>query len=460
MKVLIVSDNFADGGLETQINTTVEELKNKVDFFFAFKNYNEKWKFSNVYQNFHFSPNSTVTDFLDDVNNLIEIINKNNIDIVHIHPFYSLFPAVFAAKICNIPVVYTYHGLASFNFTSNVNDTLLLYMLLDYEINKIFAVSMNGKKIIENIVTEDNKIIFLPNPINTIKFAPVKCNNNKSWALISRLDTDKIYEIKKLINILDKIDINELHIYGSGNAKETLEKFIIEKDLSNKIFFEGHSDNLSVDLSDRFNGIIGTGRVAMEAISMQLPVLLIGSNKIAGIIDTKMYNTIKYNNFVNTRLPDISIDILKNQIQEVYNNSYDISFYSQFKENFSSEIVSETYYNELNNISNSSLLNLKEIYSDLKNIDGETLFYSSDGIYNILVKYFSVFIRKPCQKNLVAMKNTSMYYNNKFIEQEKQISEVNAKISNIYNELSNLSENTMTYSNLKRKIKWKLKGNK
>ena len=92
MNVLIVSENFLNGGLETQINTTLNALENNANFFFAFRDYNKEWSLNNVFTGFNFSYNSTVNQFCDDVNKLINIINKNNIDIVHVHPFYSFFP--------------------------------------------------------------------------------------------------------------------------------------------------------------------------------------------------------------------------------------------------------------------------------------------------------------------------------------------------------------------------------
>ena len=198
MNVLIVSENFLEGGLETQINTTINTLSDKVTFFFAFSKYNSKWNFENVFIDFNFSYSSTISQFCDDVDRLIDIIEKNKIDIVHVHPFYSFFPAIFAAKICKIPIVYTYHGMASYNFICQPVDTILFNMFMDYELDKIFSVSNEGKQILNNIIFNKNKTIFLPNPIDIEKFIKLNINNNKSWALISRLDIDKIDAIEKI----------------------------------------------------------------------------------------------------------------------------------------------------------------------------------------------------------------------------------------------------------------------
>ena len=476
MNILVVSENFLDGGLETQINSTVQSLKEKVNFFFAFKNYNEKWNYKNVYTDFYFSPFCTIYQFCHDVDNLIKIIKENKIDVIHAHPFYSLFPAVFAAKICGKPVVYTYHGIISYNFTSSINDTLLLSMLSDYEIDKIFCVSAEGNKIFENIILEKDKIVFLPNSINLEKFNPSQTSNNKSWALISRLDNDKINEIKKLINILDLVDIKKLHIYGNGSNKKFLEEYIEQKQLNNRVFLKGYCDNLNEELPGKFTGLIGIGRSLMEAISMEYPAILIGYNKIAGVLDSNMYNFIKDKNFTNRDLPDISTEVLKNQIQEVYNNNYDKSFYKLFKQEFSTQTISDLYIKELEKINYCSLLCLNDLFDEIKNLDSSDIFYTSTDIYELLKKHFVFHIRQPHQKNLLILGDNLLMQsilNNTFNIQSTQVNNINNDITNINSQintfaesmnvkfkeqeekLNNLSEHSMTYQNFKRKLKYK-----
>lgn len=466
MNVLIVSENFLDGGLETQINSTVQSLKEKINFFFAFRNYKEKWNFQNVYTDFYFSNSSTISQFCYDVDKLVQIIKENNIDVIHAHPFYSLFPAVFAAKICEKPIIYTYHGIGSYSFTDKINNTLLFNMLLDYEINKIFCVSKEGTTLFENCIFEKDKIVFLPNSIDTEKFIPAQKSNNKSWALISRLDDDKINEIKKLITILHEIDIQELHIFGDGSKKEFLQEFIQEKNLTNKVFFEGHCDNLNEKLSNNFNGIFGIGRVAMESISMEFPTILIGYNKIAGLIDTNMYNIIKKENFTTKNIKEISTSMLRDQIQQVYNDTYDRAFYNSFKNEFSTTIISDLYYNELKSINYSSLLNLKDLYNEIKLINNDESFYDSFVIYSLFRKYFSLFVRQPHQQNLFILGDsilTQKHFNDIINTQTNNLNEqinnfsglMNNKIKEHEKQFNNLSEHTMTIKNLKRKLKYK-----
>ena len=474
MNILIASESFLSGGLETQIRTTIDSLKDKNNFYFAISRYNSAWKLENVFTGFYFSCNSTISQFCSDVHGLIKIIQENNIDIIHVHPFFSFFPAVFAAKICNRPVVYTYHGVSSYSFTTGINDNILFNLLLDYEVDKVFCVSKEGKQVIENIVLNKDKIHILPNSIDTNTFTETKINSNKSWALISRLDTDKLNELNTLLTAIPLLDINELHIYGSGTEEEKIKNIICQNNLDTKVFIEGYSNRLYNELKNKYNGIFAIGRSAMEALSMGYPVMLLGYNKFSGLITDEIYSQIKYENFSNKLLPCVSIEKLNNQIKNVYSNSYNKSFYTEFKNEFDSKVISNNYQDELLNINPSSTLNLEKLFYDIMNSNNDELFYDSQSVFNIFRSYFLLFCRHPHQKELFIIGdniiNNSLIKNHS-IQLENNISDFETSLSNFENKLVaqdkkfyefetkliDIKQNTMTINNLKRKIKYKFK---
>ena len=57
MNILILTDTFSKGGLETHIDTMYNELKKNNNIFFAFSNYekNNYLKDATIYTNFKFS---------------------------------------------------------------------------------------------------------------------------------------------------------------------------------------------------------------------------------------------------------------------------------------------------------------------------------------------------------------------------------------------------------------------
>ena len=386
-------------------------MKERHNFYFAFGEYNSNLdlKQSKIYDGFKFNESASVQDFCMDVQKLVEIITDNNIDVIHVHPFYSVFPAVFAAKITNTPIVYSFHGYGSLNFPYQINDVILLQCMLESEIDKVFSVSELGVTAI-NTATCTNKTVFLPNSIDLEKYKKHNVINNKIWALVSRIDTDKIEEINKIISIIDTIDIEKICIYGDGNKKEELEQFIVNKGLKDEVILMGHSDNLWEELNGKYNGIIGIGRVAMEAISMGYPTMLIGYKKIAGIIDLKLYNLIKKYNFVNRMIPNIAVEELNKQLENVYSSKDEREIlYNIFVQDFSAKNVYNQYEEVIKCLKNSSVYNFQKIYEELKNINvtNEEM-YSSRLVYNILKKY----IEAECLST--NLKNYFINFNNYF----------------------------------------------
>lgn len=447
MNILIVSQNFIRGGLETQIFTQYNIMKNKHKFYFAFGKYNSNLNFDEckIYRDFNFDVESSIEQFCLDVDRLVNIIKEEKIDIIHVHPFYSVFPAVFAAKITNIPIIYTFHGYASFNFPYKVNDVILFQSMLESEIDKVFSVSEIGMTAINN-ATFSSKTVFLPNSIDLNKYKKHEVINNKTWAVISRIDSDKINEIKKLISIMDKIDIKKICVYGEGDKKEELQDFTKSYNVQDKVVLMGHYDNLYEELDEKYNGIIGIGRVIMESLTMGYPTMLIGYGKIAGIIDLNMYNTIKKCNFVNRMFQDINIDELNSQIENVYKqNDERNEIYNSIRREYSANTIYEKYEKEINLVKISDVYNIQKIYTEIKKIENiKENIYDSRLVYNILKKY----IEPECLS--INLKSYFINFNNYFnIIDSNYKEQINLKhtFRNIEDSISNIKNNIDSINN-------------
>ena len=210
----------------------------------------------------------------------------------------------------------------------------------------------------------------------------------------------------------------------------------------------------------------------MEAISMNYPVILLGYNKISGIIDDSLYAFLKEENFSNKLLPSITISALNEQLRNLYNNNYTSLFYNDFKNNFDSQLVSNHYYEELLKTNSISSLNLKAFLDDLNNINKDDLFYSSNNVYYLLRKYLLSFCRMSHHKNLFInsdniINQTNIIHNsiddikatqsNNLTEYNNKLLEYNNKILEHDKQIDEIAKNTMTLNNLKRKIKYKFK---
>ena len=143
MNILVVSENFSRGGLETNINTLHNELKKHNKLVYAFGKY-EKTSYLNdakMYSDFHFNYDVTIADFCSDVDRLVKIIEAEKIDVVQVHPFYSVYQAFFATQLTGTKLVYTCHGYGSLTFTPNLFDEILLEYIFEKGVSLNIGVS-------------------------------------------------------------------------------------------------------------------------------------------------------------------------------------------------------------------------------------------------------------------------------------------------------------------------------
>ena len=394
MNILIVSENFIKGGLETHINTyynLMDKRKNNVIFAFSKYEDNGYLKGATIYKNFNFDFNSSIDDFISDVDRLVSIIKKHKIDVVQVHPFYSFFPALFAAKITNTKFIYTYHGYGSINFVHAMTDSLLFSFAIEYGIDKIFCVTEN---VIENFREFHNSnVIFMPNIIDENIFIEHKVSLKKRWALISRLDYDKYSSIVKFLSLLPELDIDFVDIYGSGTMLDECKKFVKKNKLDKKVKFMGFKSNLFNELND-YTGTIGIGRVTLESLCMNYPSILIGYNRVVGVIDSNIYNAVKHFNFVPFTLKDIDTNDFNKDLKKI--NEGEFSRYqlrADVIKDFGTSNI-KYYIDELNNTASISLSIFTDVYNKFKNMyDKSQFFYTSYEIFSIVFNNLSSFSR-------------------------------------------------------------------
>lgn len=385
MKILVISEAFDNGGLETQIKTYYEALPKNIKMIFAFGKYTEKIKLNNtkIYTGFHFSYVDTIKEFCEDVNKLVEIIKKEKIDVMHVHPYYSFFAAYFASQITNTKLIYTYHGLSSYNFLKTpISQIIFNYAFESNGIAKLFSVNIDGIKCFEDLGSKNCS--YLPNPIDSNKFHKLNYKNTHKFALVSRIDKDKIEEIKKLIANLDKFKIRTLDIYGDGSEISTLEQFIHDNHLEKKINLKGYVPDIYNVIDDSYNGIIGIGRVVLESLTMKMPTIIIGYNKLTGYIDEKIYEEIKKRNFVNRFI---------NYTNYKFPTSKDIEYiYNDILDNFEIKKIINKYLTEIKTATSQYMQNINDLYNGLVEISlndnlKNCYFHKEKEVYKLVEKY-------------------------------------------------------------------------
>ena len=90
VNILVVSEYFTRGGLETHIHSYYMRLRKEHRFTFAIGLFQSALEFDSkdLYTGFHFGPGSSIADFVEDVEELVRLVRDRHIDVIHAHPFF------------------------------------------------------------------------------------------------------------------------------------------------------------------------------------------------------------------------------------------------------------------------------------------------------------------------------------------------------------------------------------
>ena len=398
MNILVISESFVGGGLETHIHSYYQELHKEHSFTFAFGNFKNRLPIDSdiVHAGFNFKWESTVQEFIDDVEKLCRLIREKHIDVIHVHPFFSMYPALIASQLTGVPIAMTYHGIASFSFSNRIIDTVWYYYGMYELFGKIFTVSNTGKKALERQFHRKD-ICFLPNAVDLEQYKKHTVVPNRRWAAISRLDADNGKEeaLISLFQMLPELDIDHIDIYGDGSRKQALMDYINANGLNDKVTFMGFHSDLFDRLDNHYNGVIGTDRVAIEGLAMGYPVLEIGYGSVIGIIDAEMINALRDTNFDANLMPQIpGKDELNLQLADVYENAERFNMRRVMEKDFNIRNIGQSYIKELENTPFFPHANVREFYRELCLMkDKSENFYRGETVFALMrknVEYYAV----------------------------------------------------------------------
>lgn len=455
MNILVVTENYLKGGLETQVATFYNELKEKNNFYFCVTSYEENGILNskNIYTGFHFTYNVTIVELCQDVDRMVKLIEEKKIDVIQVHPFFAIYAVWFAANITGVRIVYTYHGLSSLNYNLNLFDEALTEYIFNRSVSTAICVNKFGEESFKTIGFTN--IALIPNPVDTKKYKKSKVLDNKKWALVSRLDIDKSAVIYKLFDWLDDLDIDELDIYGDGNEMEQIQE--AAKKVNKKVNFLGYKVDLYNELADKYNGIIGLGRCALEGLAMGYPVIFAGYGKISGLIDKKIYQKAKEYNFVNEDFPAVTKEELNEQLKNLKNKEqYDLS--KEIVKDFDIKDISEKYIKTLEESPKIIMHhNIIALYKELKETKSAQKFHTSRFSEDICKKHIMPFLKNmQIRANFLTLEEV----NAKTAEAQQlaaTIEDLKAKMATLQarcDELERLNQANLDYLSSNLNTKW------
>lgn len=382
MNILVICDQFIKGGLETHIATYAAALKKKHKIWLACVHYEPAgiWEGSEIFSDFHFSFYDTMRDLKEDVDRLCAIIKEKQIDVLHVHPWFGLYAACFAAAKTNTRLVATIHGFSSLNYNGNLYDELWMEDIFTNAISHAFCVSQMGLNMLKSMHMCNAS--FLPNAVDMSRYCIVQPAKNRRWAMVSRLDGDKYATIELLMKMLPDLEIDAIDIYGDGAYMAQAQ--MLAESCPKPVRLMGYRTNLHECLRDGYAGVIGLGRCAIEGLSLGLPVLFAGYGKLCGIIDRNCYDKAMRLNFVSEPFPALDTVEINAQLLKVYTDSAPYCFPDQIRYDYDVEVNAERMIETIANAPTGIPQYITRIYQKLLELDEVTAVHESEDVFKIL----------------------------------------------------------------------------
>lgn len=234
------------------------------------------------------------------------IVKKYGYNIVHVHDTESFRMLPFQRRQCpNIPLVMTVHG--TYISSNNVQRAARFA-------NRVITVSPAVRDWTIRSGVARSKVIWIPNGIDTHEFSPAKDavkyrrmlslpEHAKIALYVGRFQSDKWEIAQKCIRAGERIARRDprfvLVLVGFGNYWNTLfhQAQQVNKRLKRSVVFVRLPTPYIARFYRSSTMVIGTGRVALEAMACGKPVITAGRAGYEGIVTNRNLSRMVTNNF-------------------------------------------------------------------------------------------------------------------------------------------------------------------
>ncbi|MGG2467382.1 glycosyltransferase [Paraclostridium bifermentans] len=298
MNILMLLDQFSVGGTETHVITLCDAL-NKVNIKTIIATLNESKSISPYKSKFIFKVIDQY-EYMSRIESLKKLVTLYKIDLIHCHSLESMILARKLYDVTNTPYIITIHGLY-------YPKDLLLYAC--EKAKHIIAVSKPVKKLVSESITENgmDKISLIYNGIKIKKDYEIVQNNNLKYKLGIPINAKVILYCSRLSFSKGRLAENFIHqsknllkdniyilIVGNGVKKKSIDFYANQINCEykkNKIITIGNIYNINAyyGISDI---VVGTGRVAIEALNFSKPIICTGIKDYLGIFSFENNNEI------------------------------------------------------------------------------------------------------------------------------------------------------------------------
>ncbi|MGL5088728.1 MAG: polysaccharide deacetylase family protein [Cetobacterium sp.] len=227
-----------------------------------------------------------LSDRINQVKALLKIIKEKDIEVVHAHSRASSWSCSIACKIAKIPLITTIHGRQPVHLSRK-----LVKAFGDYSLSVCENIRDH---IVNDLNVKPKNITVLRNMINTNEYqkqsSEQKLKSEKVISIIGRLSGPKGDVTYNLLDILHRRKDFKIQVIGGKDVPQRFKKF------NGNVEFLGYVNNVSEKIKES-SIVIGAGRVAVEAILSEVPVLAIGEAEFIGIVTKERLSTALKSNF-------------------------------------------------------------------------------------------------------------------------------------------------------------------
>lgn len=243
------------------------------------------------------SRNTSYFGRLQNVLNLRKILKSEQIELIHSHSRAANFVSHFARSwLKKIPMVVTVHGRWRNHFAARSLPCL--------GERTIAICPYLERYLIQDLGIDAKKIVMIPNGIDTEKFLPSSpANADPVILMVARFSTQKGNTIRFLIkNVFPQI--LELHknyrVKIVGGKVPDADRSMLEQ-VNSKLgrdAIQTVETNLSTaELYPKAEVVVGSGRVALEAMACGKPVVAIGESSAPGLLRSENFEEAFDSNF-------------------------------------------------------------------------------------------------------------------------------------------------------------------
>lgn len=301
--VLIVDIGKQYGGAERYVEQIAESLDGSYNFFFLVRSGSllENKLREGSHKNKLLSIKFNSISLLHDLKKIKNYIKTYHIEVVHTNGINSEFIMTLEkifTKTKNINYITTVHGIAEYDRLEKSGVEKLLFSKIQVlalkNFDNIIAVSNSIKDNLLKKRINENKITVVEHGIKEReKLLEYYVHQPFKICYVGRLE--KVKNALMLIQALDEMDISRnmeyiCDIYGSGSQYEYINKYINEKDLTNKVILKGYVEDVddiyhSHDLLIQPSVYESFGLTIIEAMQAGIPVLCSNVGGMAEIVE-------------------------------------------------------------------------------------------------------------------------------------------------------------------------------